>query len=68
MDLVVNLNPSSVLDIGTGFGKYGLLCCEYLKLWDGRENYSHFLRRIDGVEAFEIILLLCMNLCTTMCV
>jgi SAM-dependent methyltransferase len=53
MDLVVNLNPSSVLDIGTGFGKYGLLCREYLELWDGRENYSHFLRRIDGVEAFE---------------
>jgi hypothetical protein len=53
MDLVVNLNPSSILDVGTGFGKYGLLCREYLELWDGRENYSQFLRKIDGVEAFE---------------
>jgi hypothetical protein len=53
MDLIVNLNPASVLDIGIGFGKYGLLCREYLELWDGRENYSQFLRRIDGVEAFE---------------
>jgi 2-polyprenyl-3-methyl-5-hydroxy-6-metoxy-1,4-benzoquinol methylase len=53
MDLLVNLNPSSLLDVGTGFGKYGLLCREYLELWDGRENYSQFLRRIDGVEVFE---------------
>jgi hypothetical protein len=53
MDLIVNLNPASVLDIGIGFGKYGFLCREYLELWDGRENYSEFLRRIDGVEVFE---------------
>jgi hypothetical protein len=53
MDLVVNLNPGSVLDIGPGFGKYGLLCREYLELWDGRQNYSEFLRRIDCIEVFE---------------
>jgi methyltransferase family protein len=52
MNLIVILNPDSLLDIGTGFGKYGLLCREYLELWDGRENYYQFLRRIDGVEAF----------------
>jgi hypothetical protein len=52
MNLIVILNPNSLLDIGTGFGKYGLLCREYLELWDGRENYYQFLRRIDGVEAF----------------
>jgi hypothetical protein len=53
MDLIVNLNPASLLDIGIGFGKYGALCREYLELWDGRQNYSQFLRRINGVEAFE---------------
>lgn len=53
IDLLVNLNPSSLLDVGTGFGKYGLLCREYLELWDGRENYSQFLRRTDGVEVFQ---------------
>jgi hypothetical protein len=42
----------SILDIGTGFGKYGVLCREYLELWDGRHDYSQFLRRIDGVEVF----------------
>ena len=52
MDLVTALNPQSVLDIGVGFGKYGVLCREYLELWDGREDYKKFLRKIDGIEAF----------------
>ncbi|WP_394821312.1 hypothetical protein [Pendulispora albinea] len=52
IDIVVQLNPMSVLDIGVGFGKYGLLCREYLELWDGREDYRSFTRRIDGVEVF----------------
>jgi hypothetical protein len=52
MDLVTTLNPDSVMDIGAGFGKYGVLCREYLELWDGRQDYSNFKRRIDGVEAF----------------
>jgi hypothetical protein len=53
MDLVLKLDPYSILDIGTGFGKYGVLCREYLELWDGRQNYDEFLRKIDGVEAHD---------------
>jgi hypothetical protein len=53
IELIVDLNPSSVLDIGPGFGKYGFLAREYLELWDGREEYHKFIRRIDGIEAFE---------------
>lgn len=53
MDLIMILDPRSVLDVGAGFGKYGILCREYLELWDGRQEYSNFKRRIDGVEAFE---------------
>ena len=52
MDLITMLDPRSVLDVGTGFGKYGILCREYLELWDGRQEYSNFKRRIDGVEAY----------------
>lgn len=52
MDLILLLKPMSVLDIGAGFGKYGFLCREYLELWDGRQEYSDFRRRIDAVEAF----------------
>jgi len=53
VNAIVMLDPKSVLDIGVGFGKYGVLCREYLELWDGREDYHHFIRRIDGIEAFE---------------
>ncbi len=52
VDLIILLNPQSVLDVGVGFGKYGVLCREYLELWDGREEYHRFRRRIDGIEIF----------------
>jgi 2-polyprenyl-3-methyl-5-hydroxy-6-metoxy-1,4-benzoquinol methylase len=52
MDLIISVKPFSVLDVGCGFGKYGVLCREYLELWDGRQEYE-FVRRIDGVEVFE---------------
>lgn len=53
MNLIVALKPNSVLDIGSGYGKYGVLCREYLELWDGRQNYNQRLRRIDSVEVFK---------------
>jgi 2-polyprenyl-3-methyl-5-hydroxy-6-metoxy-1,4-benzoquinol methylase len=53
IEIVRKLNPNSVLDIGTGFGKFGFLCREYLELWDGREKYNDWQRRIDGIEVYE---------------
>lgn len=50
IDLILTANPQSVLDIGVGFGKYGFLCREYLELWDGRNQYNDWQRRIDGIE------------------
>lgn len=32
LELIIAIDPSSVLDVGTGFGKYGVLCREYLEL------------------------------------
>ena len=52
MDLIVLSDPGSVLDIGVGFGKYGFLSREYLELWDGKDEYNKWKRRIDGIEAF----------------
>jgi hypothetical protein len=52
MEMIISLKPDSVLDIGSGYGKFGVLCREYLELWDGRQKYE-FKKRIDCVEVFE---------------
>jgi hypothetical protein len=39
IDLAMKVDPKSVLDVGVGFGKYGVLLREYLELWDGRDRY-----------------------------
>ncbi|HEX5905003.1 MAG TPA: methyltransferase domain-containing protein [Candidatus Nitrosocosmicus sp.] len=52
MEIIISLDPKSVLDMGSGFGKFGVLCREYLELWDGRQKYE-FKRRIDCVEVFQ---------------
>ena len=46
------LMPTSVLDVGTGFGRWGLLCREFLDVWEGREARALWRVRIDGIEAF----------------
>ena len=43
LELITLTDPMSMLDIGVGFGKYGVLAREYLELRDGREAYSPWL-------------------------
>ncbi len=53
VELIALTDPQSLLDIGVGFGKYGVLAREYLELWDGRDQYLDWQRRIDGIEGFS---------------
>ena len=55
MSLIFDLKPKSVLDVGIGFGKYGVLCREYLELWGKKKNYyrAFWTVIIDGIEIFE---------------
>ncbi len=53
VELIKLSKPKSVLDIGVGFGKYGVLAREYLELWDEGKKYNDREIRIDGIEAFE---------------
>lgn len=48
IDILLSIQPKSILDIGVGFGKYGVLAREYLDY----ENYPKFKRKIDCIEAF----------------
>ena len=51
---VRQLRPRSILDIGVGFGKYGLLFREYLDVWDAAQmgdiRRTAWTTRIEGIE------------------
>ena len=47
-----NLKPESVLDVGIGFGKYGVLMREYLDVWHGRDKPDQWKVHITGIEAY----------------
>jgi hypothetical protein len=53
LTVLVNLQPRSVLDVGCGFGKYGLLAREYLDVWHGRIQKPTWQARIEAIEGFE---------------
>lgn len=50
---VRKMGPHSVLDLGVGFGKWGLLFREYLDVMQGRVWRKDWTTIIDGVEIFE---------------
>jgi hypothetical protein len=57
----MEFQPKSVLDVGFGFGKYGLLLREYLEFWGERpskESVPYYEREnwrveIYGIDAYE---------------
>lgn len=53
MDLIIQRSPKSILDVGIGFGKWGMLCREYLDIYHGRYIKAEWQIRIDGLEIFE---------------
>jgi len=54
LNVVTQLKPKSILDVGIGFGKYGVLFREYLDLWKQDCSTVHYRStKLIGVEAFE---------------
>ena len=53
LSLLQREQPRSILDIGVGFGKYGLLIRDILEIPFERYNKQQWICQIDGVEAFE---------------
>lgn len=49
---IMRINPETVLDVGIGFGKYGLLLREYLEVQQGRFHKKDWQKKIDGIEYF----------------
>lgn len=53
VELMILADPHSILDVGCGAGKYGVLAREYLEVWNGRVSPDQWTRRIDAVECFR---------------
>ena len=53
VNLVNSLKPTSILDVGCGFGKYGLLFREALEVSKGRYFKGDWVVRIDALEVFK---------------
>src|SRR3954454_16384233 len=50
---VINaLKPKRVLDVGCGFGKYGVLLREYDDIWGERIERQQWKLHLEGIEAF----------------
>jgi 2-polyprenyl-3-methyl-5-hydroxy-6-metoxy-1,4-benzoquinol methylase len=50
---ICHSRPTSLLDLGCGFGKYGVIAREYLDIEPGRIRKEDWRTRIVGVEGFE---------------
>jgi len=50
---IINLKPKSVLDIGVGYGKWGVLAREYTDIWQGRFYEDEWETSIEGIEVHE---------------
>lgn len=56
IELIRAIDPNSILDIGVGFGRWGILCREFLDIWNGNIYKDQWERVIDGVEVFSNII------------
>lgn len=52
-EFIYRMQPASVLDIGTGFGKWGALAREYTDIYNRRYPRQTWKTRIDGIEIFN---------------
>jgi predicted SAM-dependent methyltransferase len=53
IELIRRINPNSILDVGAGFGRWGILSREFLEIWDNCNYSDTWNRKTDAVEIFE---------------
>lgn len=53
LHVVEQIDPLTVLEIGVGFGKWGVLCREVLEVYRGRLHRSDWKVRLEGIEIYE---------------
>lgn len=53
LEIIRVLRPERVLDVGVGFGKYGVLLREYLDVWEERFARDDWRLELHGLEGHE---------------
>jgi hypothetical protein len=53
LHVVEQIRPATVLDIGVGFGKWGMLCREVLEIYQGRVHKPSWELKVEGIEINE---------------
>ncbi len=53
INAIRRIQPQRILDVGIGFGRWGILCREFLEVWNGKTHIANWELQIDGVEIFE---------------
>ncbi|MCA1962119.1 MAG: class I SAM-dependent methyltransferase, partial [Desulfomonile sp.] len=52
VEVLMKIEPKSVLDVGVGFGRWGMVAREFCEAWFGRLYRRDWVIRIEGIEAF----------------
>jgi hypothetical protein len=52
IEVVRRLNPKTILDVGVGFGRWGILFREFLEVWENGRYDGKWQRRIEGIEIY----------------
>lgn len=53
LEFIERYRPRSILDVGVGFGKYGVLLREALEVPHGRYHKSQWRLKVEGIEVFR---------------
>ncbi len=52
VEVLMKIAPQRVLDVGVGFGRWGMIVREFCDVWYGRVFKSQWSVHIEGIEAF----------------
>ncbi len=50
---IMRVEPDRVLDVGVGYGRWGMILREFAEVWFGRVLPEEWKIEIEGIEAFE---------------
>src|SRR5215216_1462982 len=52
VDVLLDVCPMRVLDLGVGFGRWGMLVREFCEEWKGRTHRENWRVQLEGIEIF----------------